>query len=505
MTEMVKRVMVSGKAGVLVFDSKTGEQIDLSLREATEFTDEPSDTRLVGRPKLGVVAREVTLLPRHWDWLGQQQGGASATLRRLVEQARREDDVEDRVRTGRESLYRFLTAVAGNLPGYEESLRALFAGDAERFVNAIGSLPTDIKEHALQMASPAFAGEPSPMDDVIPFEKRRVVDQALKESFGTAKVGSIERITVGASAAGVFKVEVEGAEYLLRIEGASDGFRDPRRQYVCLRIASDAGLAPQLFYANAEHGIAITAFVPSKPVPASSARREFLSMIANAVKHLHETPLFPVLVDYLDGVGSLIRSCKATGILPAEAMEDFFERYEELSVAYRGAGAELVSSHNDLNSGNVIFSGDRLWLVDWEAAFAADRYVDLAATANFFAKNDEEIEVILETYFGDGLNDFHRARLFLMQQINRTFYAMVMLNYVALANPGARLSPGDLNTTLRWSEARAALNDVSTSETKLRLACVLLREVSRAFGTPRFLEALERMKGNESSRISLGV
>ncbi len=105
---------------------------------------------------------------------------------------------------------------------------------------------------------------------------------------------------------------------------------------------------------------------------------------------------------------------------------------------------ELVSSHNDLNPGNVLFGSEQAWLVDWEAAFAADRYVDLAALANFFAESESDKEVILQSYFGAATSDVHRARLFLMQQVNRIFYAMVILNFVAAARPETKLTASDI-------------------------------------------------------------
>ncbi len=110
-----------------------------------------------GRPQLGVVAREVTLLPRHWEWLASQPGGASAALRRLVDGARRTPDPRDAARAAQERAYRFLNAMAGNLPGYEEALRALFAGKAESFQAALGRWPPDIAAHAALLAQGAFA------------------------------------------------------------------------------------------------------------------------------------------------------------------------------------------------------------------------------------------------------------------------------------------------------------------------------------------------------------
>ncbi len=135
---------------VLLFDDETGEQTDLDLR-ADPPVEEPA-SRGPGRPKLGVVGREVTLLPRHWDWLNAQPGGASVALRKLVERARKEGAEGDRVRRSQEAAFRFMTAIAGNEPGYEEATRALYARDRETFEALVASWPPDVAEYARRLA-----------------------------------------------------------------------------------------------------------------------------------------------------------------------------------------------------------------------------------------------------------------------------------------------------------------------------------------------------------------
>jgi hypothetical protein len=154
-------------AVALVFDDETARQIELDLRGSSadvarrlrRTSDrEPNPApRSAGRPKLGVVAREVTLLPRHWEWLNRQPGGASVALRKLVEEARRTNAGRDRVRNAQEVAYRFMSAIAGDLPGYEEATRALFAGDRARFETNTASWPADVTEHAHKLAEGAFA------------------------------------------------------------------------------------------------------------------------------------------------------------------------------------------------------------------------------------------------------------------------------------------------------------------------------------------------------------
>src|SRR6202042_2306098 len=133
---------------ILLFDGRTGGPIEIDLRgtvddvlarlprtsgiaPAVENAEpELPANRGPGRPKLGVVAREITLLPRHWEWLARQSGGASVAIRKLVDQARRTTEDSDRLRAGAEATYRFMSAMSGNRPHYEEAIRALFAGDA---------------------------------------------------------------------------------------------------------------------------------------------------------------------------------------------------------------------------------------------------------------------------------------------------------------------------------------------------------------------------------------
>lgn len=140
---------------VLVFDAVTSHQIDLDLRPAASAPS-PAPNK-VGRPKLGVVAREVTLLPRHWEWLNEQPGGASVALRKLVEAARKSQAPEDQLRTAQESAYRFLSAMAGNLPRFEDATRALFAHRQADFASATAEWPAAIQAHARHLAAAAFA------------------------------------------------------------------------------------------------------------------------------------------------------------------------------------------------------------------------------------------------------------------------------------------------------------------------------------------------------------
>ncbi|MDB5579191.1 MAG: hypothetical protein JWR80_4367 [Bradyrhizobium sp.] len=153
---------------VLVFEDATGQSLDLDLRgshrdivarlpqPAATVPAPPAEPRGRGRPKLGVVAREVTLLPRHWEWLNARPGGASVALRKLVEDARRANADRDRLRAARDAAYHVMSAMAGDRPGFEEASRALFANDAARFAELTDAWPADIRDHLRRMAARAW-------------------------------------------------------------------------------------------------------------------------------------------------------------------------------------------------------------------------------------------------------------------------------------------------------------------------------------------------------------
>ncbi len=147
---------------ILLFEEQTGEQVDFDMRGSLDEVlsripehplrnkSEPTPTRGPGRPKLGIVCREVCLLPQHWEWLAEQPGGPSAVLRRLVYEAAQREPNEQQARKGRDATERIMAAIAGNLPGYEEASRALWNGQADRFEQLVRNWPGDIGQYLVR-------------------------------------------------------------------------------------------------------------------------------------------------------------------------------------------------------------------------------------------------------------------------------------------------------------------------------------------------------------------
>ena len=158
----VKAAEQAGTPGpLLIFHDGTGKVVDVDTRGTAgevlaRLSPGDAQPRGRGRPRLGVTAREVTLLPRHWEWLSGQPGGASATLRRLVEGARKSGGAVSAARDARAAAYAFATAVAGDLAGYEDAMRALFAGDRTGLQSLMADWPPDVSDHVLELSGPGL-------------------------------------------------------------------------------------------------------------------------------------------------------------------------------------------------------------------------------------------------------------------------------------------------------------------------------------------------------------
>jgi hypothetical protein len=278
---------------------------------------------------------------------------------------------------------------------------------------------------------------------MIPQEKSEAVERGLREAFGTAEFEDISQITKGRTTSLVFRVVVRGSPYLLKIILRNE---DPTRHYTSMRAAAEAGVAPRVLYTNTEDRICITDFVETVPLPMPEA----LVRLPALLRTLHALPPFarapfnttctfllkgaaPAVGPTVDG---FLKGFRASNILPKEESEEFFARYAEIAAVYPYVEADMVACHNDLfKPDNILFDGERVLLVDWEAAFLNDRYADLAVVANQVVANDEEKMVFLREYFGGKPDRYQLSRFFLMQQLSHLFYTMAFLTQGAAGAP----------------------------------------------------------------------
>jgi aminoglycoside phosphotransferase (APT) family kinase protein len=285
------------------------------------------------------------------------------------------------------------------------------------------------------------------MSCLFPKSRPEAVDRALEAAFGTTELDGAAPVSGGLSGAGIWRIRVGGVAYLLRVEPEAHTFGDPRRGYPCMRTAADAFLAPRLYYADARDGVAIMDLVESRSLafdyPGDGG--PLLVELAQTLRLLHDAPAFPARGDHMADLSLLGDAFAQVRLLDPALTEEVLARFAELAWVYRTRDADRVSSHGDLSPSNLLYDGRRLWLIDWELASLSDRYVDLAAAANWFAADRAAEDLLLTTYFGAPPTADQRARLYLMRQANHVFYGLVWLIAAAVERPGARLPDRDLS------------------------------------------------------------
>lgn len=332
---------------------------------------------------------------------------------------------------------------------------------------------------------------------MIPEERSAAVDRGLQEAFGTTELDDIRVVTGGHTGALVYRIVVRGVAYLLRIIMRTDTTTE--RHFACMRAGAEAGLAPKVWYTSVEDRLSITDFVAAVRFPAAEARWR----MPRVLRALHALPPFPGVVDHLnttcmfllnpgpalDGFRQMIR---AKNLLPQDVSAEVFARYAEIAAVYPHDDAGMVSSHNDLfKPDNVLFEGERVWLVDWEAAFRNDRYADLAVVANMVVTDDAEERLFLEEYFRRPADEYERARLFLMQQVAHVFYGLVFLMQGTPLNP-AEPGPGYGEFQRQFWAGEIKLDD---KETKMAYGRIHVERLLQDTRSARFGESLRIVAG----------
>ena len=338
-------------------------------------------------------------------------------------------------------------------------------------------------------------------------DKSVAVSRCVREAFGaSAAIEDICQMTRGLSSDLVFRIVVEGSPYLLRIMTRIDERRDPARIFTCMKAAAEAGVAPHVWYTNTEDGIAIIDFVEAAPFSETQA----LVQLPRVLRTLHSLPPFPKTFNYVTAHNGFIWRFRKTDLLPKGEIEEIFTRYEQVCAAYPRLDSDMVSCHMDLKPENILFDGQRVWLVDWEAAFVNDRYFDLAIAANFVVTSDADEWTYLEQYFGQRPDEYQRARFFLMRQVLHTLAAAVFLLLGSLPGSGGKpISQSDNLPSFREFHRRIWAGEVDLADNDLKIVYGMVHwnQLVENMRGSRFEEALgivsERNKSQEAVRLLL--
>lgn len=336
------------------------------------------------------------------------------------------------------------------------------------------------------------------LQSIIPVEKIPAVENALLKAFNITDVTDITLLAGGLSASAVYKIIVNDITYVLKLDSAAPN--NTNDKITCMEIAANAGIAPPVYYLNHADGISITGFIKGVPLASVFTSVETrLQELAKTIKAIHELPLFTKENSLQDTVEGLINQFKALRMLSGPVFDECFAYYDLIRKYYPWNDADKVSSHNDLNPNNMVFDGKKIWVIDWDAAFKNDRYVDLAITANFYVANDEHEQLFLQTYFGDGLNDYNRARFFLMRQVCRLVYAMLMFKLADTSNPmGMGHDPvmEGININDVKQQIGAGKINLAGYEGQLLFGKALFNEALASMQSPRFDLSIQQLTGN---------
>ena len=321
---------------------------------------------------------------------------------------------------------------------------------------------------------------------MIPASKILAVRRALQSAFGVTEFESIRQLTTGLSTALVFQLIVKGNPYLLRIITRTDALSDPTDEYACMQSGANAGIAPHIWYTSITDKIAITDFIEAKPFPPSKA----IQLIPELLSQLHRLPGFPYRVNYLDKMGTFIQKFQEAEYFPESMIRDLFNAYLQIRNVYPYTQTDLVACHNDLKPENMLFDGNKLWLIDWEAAFLNDRFVDLSVPANFVVRSDADEKSYLKSYFGQEATDYQLACFFLMRQAMHLFYFVSFTLFSKASDKPSLFNKPQFSFRSFHDLIWAGAISLASSDTRLQYALIHRDQLQQNLQLNRFADSL---------------
>ncbi len=321
------------------------------------------------------------------------------------------------------------------------------------------------------MSNDAFAA--------LPTAQRDTARSAINAVLGSAAVINVRSVTGGVSGAVVLLIETSDRRFVLRIEGPASPLRNPH-QYVSMRIAAEAGIAPRVHYLDVDDRVVMMDFIEDRPLETYPGGHQGLAQAIGAMlRKLQALPPFPGFVDYPDLVDRLWTHVCKTGLFAHGLLDAASQRLITIRNAYAVHTEKYVSSHNDFLPRNVLFDGKRLWLIDWENGYRNDPFVDLATALDNFAPTLELEEVLMHAWLGQAPDRLLRERLVLVRSLTRLFYAGVLFSASASARhakPDPDLSApssAEFERAIRTGRLKAETPETSHALGKMFLASFL--------------------------------
>ena len=266
--------------------------------------------------------------------------------------------------------------------------------------------------------------------DEVPEAQRDKVAGALSSAFAPGAVTAVVAVTGGASGALTFRVVTDGGDFLLRVETLGGTMRNPH-QYACMRIAAEAGIAPPIRHLDEDDGVLVLPFLDVRPLTDFPGGPTALAAEGGSLlSRLHDTAPFPSHGDHLDNLAGLLAHLQRSGRVGPGLLEKHAEAFARIRAAYPWDPSSFVSAHNDPNQFNVLFDGDRLWLIDWETASRNDPFIDLATMGSYLAPTPELRTTLLRAGLGRTPDEVDVARCTVMSLLVSLFAGCILLTII---------------------------------------------------------------------------
>jgi aminoglycoside phosphotransferase (APT) family kinase protein len=331
---------------------------------------------------------------------------------------------------------------------------------------------------------------------LMPQARRDAVRTALRATFGASAVGDFQPIKGGVSGALLCRFDFHERTYVLRIEPERVALHDRQRGFACMVAAAAAGAAPPVHYHDPATGVAIMDFVSSRPLsmhpggPVGMVRA-----LGTLIARVQATSPFPILGDYAEVIGHMLAGLSKSSFFPPGQLEPHAEGFAHIWAALAWDTSSLVSCHNDPNPRNILFDGERVWLIDCELAFRNDPLMDVAILTTELAETPELQDALLQATFGVTPNSRLRARLGVIRLLTRLFYGCIVLDSLvgtlhSAPDVGlAASSPAAFRTALAEGRLASGTPEIAYAFGKMSLAAFI-----DGLATPGFDEMLELAK-----------
>jgi aminoglycoside phosphotransferase (APT) family kinase protein len=329
-----------------------------------------------------------------------------------------------------------------------------------------------------------------PLDEV-PEAHREKVAGALVAAFGPGAATAVRAAPGGASGALTFRVVTDGGDFLLRLETLSGPMRNPH-QYACMRIAADAGIAPPIRYLDEGAGVLVLPFLDVQPLETFPGGPVALAAEGGALlRRLHDTTPFPSHGDHMENLARLLAALPASGRVAGGLLDEHTEGFARIRAAYPWDPSSFVSAHNDPNQFNVLYDGERLWLIDWETASRNDPFLDIATMGTYLAPSPELRTVLLRAELGREPSEVDVARYTVMSLLVRLFAGSILL--MIIQDPAGSVHTDLTSMTPEAFAAAIGSGDLVAGQpvTTLAFAKMSLRGFLDGMASPEAQRALD--------------